>query len=875
MTLPFRTRFSRAGVFGDRAPARLGPAVAALAAAACLASAETGAAEAGATVASHVPQGPADAVRPLAVIDREDIALSGTATVADLLSSRQRFTLYGLSSRQRSNRFGLHRVRFLDGRTAWLVNGRRVSESTVDLSTVPTSAVERIEVLPGGAAALHGGHAIAGAINVVLRRGGDGIEASVHAARPTQAGGDENQAGVRWGGAVGRGHITVALDVFRREEIPEAARAYSAASWTPGGRFADAAGISVGGNTVFVATRSHDENGDVATVHVPGVAEPSIARPLGDCPADRYVGVLAEPLGTPGTGCGFSYADRAWGMMREERQSLSLALDHPLGDRADAYLDIRVAGGETLERYAPAVGTFSVSSEALEDLLLRDPDIDSLPGTVRVSHRFLGHGDREWLTTLEEHDVALGVEGEFAGGVGYDAHVRYYRRSADVDGNTFVSRSAAQQVIDEGRYDLVDPLSPGNRDALRETALRLAGDRITDHRTVRVSVHGPGLALPGGAARWAAGAELAAEDWRHVHVYRDRSGRPRDASDALGAGAIHASGERRRGSGFVEVLLPVRDDWDVALAGRADAYDDVGATRSLQLASRYRLNDALTLRGSWDRGSRAPSLYEMHLRSSQDSPYVCDRKAHAGALATCPVEQFRRVSSGNPNLEPDDAGSVSLGAELDLGPLNLSADWFRIALSDVPDQLSPQSIMDLEAAGTLPPGVAVLRTPEGKVDRIVSPIVNSGETDAAGIDVRARIGWTAAWAELELDARWLHRTHHETRVAGERQPGDHPRDHVFGSLRASRGGLTASWSVYAVSGYRNARGTGRFDRWLGQDLTVRWRDAFGLGGLDVAGGVLNIADRGPSVDPTDPDAQDVSLDSGRGRTIFLTATKAW
>ena len=62
---------------------------------------------------------------------------------------------------------------------------------------------------------------------------------------------------------------------------------------------------------------------------------------------------------------------------------------------------------------------------------------------------------------------------------------------------------------------------------------------------------------------------------------------------------------------------------------------------------------------------------------------------------------------------------------------------------------------------------------------------------------------------------------------------------------------------------------------MGHDITVRWRDPFGLSGMDLTGGVLNIAARSLSIDPTDPDAADVSLDSGRGRTIFLTATMLW
>ncbi|MYE20244.1 MAG: TonB-dependent receptor plug domain-containing protein, partial [Rhodospirillales bacterium] len=251
-----RTRISRAMPRGHRAAALLRLAAAiAVAAAPCLVPVEGRTAEAGATVGSHVPQDPAGAVRSLAVIDREAITLSGLRTVSELLSSQRRFTRYGLLSRQRLSRFGLHRTLLLEDRVAYLVNGRRIADSTVDLSTLPAAAVERIEVLQGGAAALHGGHATAGAINIVLKRGDDGVEVTAVADRPTQPGGDVEQAGIRWGGALGRGHLTVIADVLRREEIPEAARAYSAASWTPGGRFADAAGISVGGNTVFVATR--------------------------------------------------------------------------------------------------------------------------------------------------------------------------------------------------------------------------------------------------------------------------------------------------------------------------------------------------------------------------------------------------------------------------------------------------------------------------------------------------------------------------------------------------------------------------------------------------------------------------------------------
>ena len=791
-------------------------------------------------------------MRPVTVIDRDDIALSGMRTVSDLLLGRLAV-----------NGFGLGRPFVLgSGRAAVLINGRRISDSTLDLATLPTSAVERVEVLNGGAPALHGGHAIAGAVNIVLRRGYEGVEATAFAGRPTDAGGDSEQGSALWGGAVGKGRMTIGVDVFRSEEIPDAAREHSRAKWTPGGTFADATGVSVGGNTVFITLDNGTPNdrSDDST----------IARPLGDCPAGTYTGVLIHLLGT---GCGFPYANVSWSKARYERESLFLTADQPLNDSTDAYLDARIATDELLERYAPSVGTFSVEATVLADHLPTTGEVGTYRDTVRVAHRFLGHGNREWLTTLDEYDVTLGLAGEVTDGIGYDTHLRYYRHDSAVDGNTFVSEDAIQQIIQDERYDVVNPLSPDNQEAIRESSLRLTRERVTERRTVRATLDGPMAALGGGTARWAAGVEAAAEEWKDVHAYRDRSGRSYEAKDILGAGGIQGEGERQSWSGFAEVSLPVRADWDVELAGRGTDHDDVDTTYSLEVASSYRVNDALTLRGAWDKASRPPRLRDLHF-SSNDFPWVCDKTAYSGPLDDCPLRQEERVSSGDPNLESDEAESVSVGASMDLEPLFLSADWFRITLADVPTELSAQLIMDLEVEGALPPGVAVMR--EGDtITLIESPVVNSGESDVSGVDVRARLGWETGWADMVLDTRWLHVSKHEARAAGRRLPGDHPRNRVHGSLRANRGNVTALWDVHAVSGFLNERGTGRFKGLVTHDIAVRWSDPLGLGGMDLTGGILNVADRGPSIDPTAPDAAFGTQDTVRGRTFFLNATMAW
>ena len=742
----------------------------------------------------------------------------------------------------------------------------------------PQSAVERIEILSGAAPALHGGHAITGAVNIVLRRGYEGVEASAFVSRPNDSGGDREQGSALWGGTVGQGHMTIGLDAFRREEIPDAARAYSRARWTPGGTFGDAVGVSVGGNSVEIATRSFDDSDpSVVTEHVPDAPANvrAIARPIGACPTSIYTGVLNRPRGVQGTGCGFAYADISWNSARYERQSLFLTFDQPLDADAGMYLDVRFAQDELLERFAPSVGTFDIDSSVLQELLLADPQIDSLPDTVRVRHRFIGHSaNRSWLTTLDEYDVTLGSEGELGDDIGYDAHLRYYLHDAGVDGNTFVSQSVIEGVINDGRYDLVNPLSAANRDVIRETSLRLTREQVAERRTVSASLDGPMVELGGGEARWAAGVEFAAEDWKDMHAYRDRAGVAYPAVDVLGAGGVQTEGERQSWSGFAELSLPVRDNVDVTLAGRGEDHDDVGSTYSHQVAGRLRVHDDLTLRGAWDRGSRPPTLEQLNF-TRNDFPWVCDPTTLTDPLARCGREQVIRERTGNRNLDPDESESFSVGAVTGIGPVSVSADWFWIEIWDVPAQLSAQSIVDLEARGALPPGADVVRTEGGTIDHIVSPLYNSGETDASGSDVRVRAEFDAEVAELVFDTRWLHMARDETRVAGVRQPGDFPRDRVHASLRASKGNVTASWDVHSVSNFWNNRRTGQYDGWVGHNVSVRLSDAFGMGGLDLLAGVFNVADRNPSIDPTDPDSASGPGDSVRGRMVFLGATMSW
>ena len=792
----------------------------------------------------RAPSGFSDAIRPRSVVTREEIELSGFRNLRDLLESRR-----GL----RFNAFGLGRPLVLGrGRAVILVNGRRVPDATFDLDSFPLSAVERVEALSGSAAALRGGRGAGGAINLVLRRGFEGFEARGSAALPEARGGDYGSGSLLWGSALGRGRAMIGLDLFRREEIRDADRDYSRASWTPGGAFAEARGVSTRGNTLVL------RRGGAA-----------LARPLGACEGSAYVPGLRDPLGIPGEGCGFAYSEIDWRWERMEREGLFLSAEHPIGAGASLWLEARAARRETGERFSPAFDSVSFAPpEALrESLLARHPDLAGGDlESVTVHHRFVGHGSRNWITDLDEADAAIGVRGRW-GSVGYGARAGWYRYDEVVRGGTFVSRSGARRAIEEGRYDVENPLStdPVHLAAVRETSLRLRLDHETERASAGLALEGAALALPGGEVRWRGGVEAASEEWRYVRRYRDARGRARDPGDVRGASGASADGERERLSAFAEVVLPLLPGWEVSLAGRRDERDDAGGTLSREVAARWRPTEALALRASWGAGGAAPDLRAMGQHETRSEASVCAPRPGGG----CERTRALHVDGGNPRLAPDEAESVSLGAEARLAPFSFSLDWFRVGVSRAPARLSPQEIVDLDAAGRLPAGLRVARE-GGAIRRIEGSWGGVGEINLRGLDARAGASWKTAAADFRLSLRWLRVGERETRAAGRERPAAYPRDRAHASLRASRGRFTANWSVYAASGYENAARTARYGGWTGHDLTLRWRGAFGVRGLELLGGVLNAGDRGPSRLPggASPDA---TLASSLGRALFLSA----
>ena len=363
-----------------------------------------------------------------------------------------------------------------------MVNGRPYATTSGDLDSLPISAIERIELLGGDSLGTLDGGGARGALNAVLRNDLDGFETRTLARMPSRDGGDGWQGSVFWGGAVGKGRMTIGVDVLDRREITSQSRDYSRSAWPEGGAFNRAKNVSVGGNTVWVVQR--DEDGAVTGVR-------SVA--LGDCdPAKGYTGPLGNPPGirSGDKGCGFAYGAIAWNSRSYRQKSAVLNLDHPLGEETDLHLDANIAQGDSAFRYAPSVDSFSFAPDPVRNASLLQAINDAAGSDFEavandpfaVAHRFVGFGNRDWRTDTDEYDVSLGLEGRLAKGLGYDVRIGAYRLDGFEPGSTFVHGGKTTSEIEAGHYDLANPFSNAKEhsQAIANSSLRL-GAHLLPH----------------------------------------------------------------------------------------------------------------------------------------------------------------------------------------------------------------------------------------------------------------------------------------------------------------------------------------------------------------------------------------------------------
>ena len=187
---------------------------------------------------SNIKRIDAESASPIQVITADEIKRSGKQTVTEILRALPSAGAGGLNDLTGANSFssGASTVSLRglgSAATLVLLNGRRIApygladpnfgqSASVNLDAIPLDAVERIEILKDGASAIYGSEAIAGVVNIILRKDFKGAMLSVRGA--TNSKGLYNTSTISgsagWGDlAKDRYNLFINSEVFSRERV--------------------------------------------------------------------------------------------------------------------------------------------------------------------------------------------------------------------------------------------------------------------------------------------------------------------------------------------------------------------------------------------------------------------------------------------------------------------------------------------------------------------------------------------------------------------------------------------------------------------------------------------------------------------------------
>lgn len=652
---------------------------------------------------------------PITTVEREAIDNSGYVNLQQLLekipaSGNGTFSTRGNNQDSTANGAAAVSLRGLGAdATLVLVNGRRVAISSfaesvttsfVDINSIPVGAIERIEVLKDGASAVYGSDAVAGVVNIVLRKNFEGLEFTAGYGDTSKSDNSEKMFSAIWGTGGENGNVTMIFDYFRNSTLGNDERPdLSTANQT-----------SRGGQD-FRSSRSFP-----GTFFVDGVR---MVDPT--CPPERNVGV-----------CVFDYGPFNVLTPEAERTGLIVLGNRSLGSNLELFAEIGVQHNTSIAQGAPT----PLDASAGLTVPPTHPN-NPFPGATRIDvfrFRPVDAGPRQWNIESDNLRILLGLRGDINEWDWEVAASRGRSESLQTGGlsNGWVRTDFLQAEINAGNYNIFGTTfnPPDVLDRIRTTLVRQGN---ADLNTFDATVSGPIWEMGAGAVQMAAGIEYREESVSDIPDDQFQRGL------IFGTESVSAAAERDNWSAFVEFSVPVTDNFDLELAGRYDDYSDFGSTTNPKLAARWDVNDAFAVRGSWGQGFRAPSLAQIGLGPSQESLFFMDSFGCAVNPAYCATTDYLVIFSGNPDLQPEESENFNLGVTFDpAGGFSASLDYWDITqenkIDDVPFGFLYNSFCNTQNSTVCVRGAPVPGESLGPLESVATSFVNIGEQSASGLD---------------------------------------------------------------------------------------------------------------------------------------------
>lgn len=623
---------------------------------------------------SHI-RGADAAGSKLIVIGREQIDASGYGRVEDVLATvTQNFNrangAVGAPGFYNLNHGAEVQLRGLGvGTTLTLVNGQRQGASGwqgsfTDVSTIPVSAIERIEILPEGTSALYGSDAIGGVVNIILRRNFEGIEARIRGSA-TDSGATERSAALLLGHAGSRGNVLAGFQFNNSDALLCSARAVCAA------------------NADFRGFGGTDLRGFASN---PGtLLDPITLTPIAAIPHGQDGTHLTAAQLIPGTA---NYTDNVTDneiLPRQTMRSAFVSASYKVTEQWELSADGRYSSRDFRFTYPIRPNDFLVPASNAFNHLGRP---------VLVAYDF----SRDFGPVVDRGPttnslVSASVKGVLPKGWQINLAGAYAKASTEYVETNFILNypainaalassdpATALNIFGDGSHTNATALA-----ALRRQNPTSDDSNVFTAASANVIADGPLFNGRAGAIRLAVGGEF-----RHEH--------------SVGTNIVELPEDRERlvHAGFFELAVPLvgpregatANRLELSLAGRYDRYSDAGGTFNPKVGFSWRPSALVKLRGNWGTSFLAPPFFWSNPDQVGDTWIgdVVDPRSPTG------YTRALLLYGPLPDLKPETARAWNAGVDLTppaIQNLSLSLTYFDIDYRGKIRAPSPDAVLFL------------------------------------------------------------------------------------------------------------------------------------------------------------------------------------
>jgi iron complex outermembrane receptor protein len=827
----------------------------------------------------------AEAALPVQVIKADDLAKAGVTNAQEALNfvaSNQSSTTTTTSVGSSTGGASFADLRGLGAsRTLVLVNGKRMVNNpylaaAVDLNAIPFGTVERIEVLTDGASAIYGSDAIAGVVNFITRREYAGISASASGNWPEASGGGEKYTASITGGygslADQKFNIFGGISYSKQEALGATARDFAKTAYIPD------KGVDKRSGTSFPANYNQFDPIAGKTVSY----NPSLPT-------------CAPPSSTPaGSICAFDYVPFIDIIPEQEQWSYIARGSYAVNKDNTISLEYLQADNTVSTKISPTPLTGMTMSPNNPFY----PGAGITPGNSNPNFDAtkpinLGWRQTELKGRASEFENKtnrwmLAWDGSYKG---WDYNVTALQSKADIK-NTFTGGYVSRQKVSDGLRGengapFLNPFGTQSGAALSYLQAAQVKGQVQDAegtlRELSAVVSGEVYKMPAGPMMLAVGVDFLKDEAE----YNNNFTLIRQAASSGLELAEDSKGDRRDNAIYAELNMPLMKELELNLALRYDDYSDVGSTWNPKVALRWQPTQQVLVRGSYNTGFRAPTLYDVYAPNSitytaqqYDDPLLCpggnvDSGAGGVESRDCGM-QFQQQQGGNKKLKSETSTAWTIGVLFQpTQAWTLGIDYWNYTVDDSIGPIGEDVIFNdptkyaanFVRCGNLSPAdqAKLVATCGGGASPntlayIVNTTTNLGTYKTSGLDLQG--GWQSAvsdWGRFTVNYRGTYVLEYKYQLEQGGAYFDNLGNYFNGGPVAryrqtlAFGWQKAAWSAGLVNRYtssytdENQTGDPQFDNHVVAgnnvwDLAVTWA---GFKGLALTAGVTNLFDRAP------------------------------